>query len=359
VTAPTFLGNAEREDTKEQDMIGRLSGRRAQAGRGTLAACWYADDVAGQTYWTVELTGEEIAELDQALVTAKRSNQPLLSVRRADFPLPTLGSKIARIAASVDRQPGFCRLRGVPVHRYTDADLRLVHWGLGRHLGVPVPQDATGHLLRPADASRVDVHSGGSDVTALLVGGGERTVSLVSTGAVYNEVLLRRPDLALRLFDTFHSDRSCEQTSGERSHRPVSLGCWSEGRLSLRYDRRDIAQGQCHGGVPPLTRADVELFDLIDEVAASPILRHDVRLATGDLLLVNNYDVLHGLWTESPSDDGRLLRLWLTLRGGRALPPTFTWPTPTYGDTGGRGGVTPCDAVHRPHRRPEALAAAR
>jgi hypothetical protein len=337
-------------------MVGRLAGRRAQAGQGALAACWYADDVAGQAGWTVELTGDDLAQLDRALVAAKRSRQPLLSVGRADFPLPTLGAKLARIAASVDQQPGFCRLRGVPVHRYTDADLRLVHWGLGRHLGVPVPQDATGHLLRPADDDRTDFHSGGSDVTALLVGDGERTVSLVSTGAVYNEVAIRRPDLALRLFDTFHSDRSCEQTPGERTHRPTSLGCWSEGRLSLRYDRRDIAQAQCHADAPRLKRADFELFDLIDEVAVSPILRHDVSLAAGDLLLVNNYDVLHRLGTAFAAADGRLLRLWLTLRGGRALPPTFTWPTPTFGDTGGRGGVTPCDAVHRTHRRPETLA---
>jgi hypothetical protein len=330
-------------------MSGRLLGRRTKGDRGTLAACWYADDVAGQTDWTVELTGDDLAELDRALVAARRSQQPLLTVRRADFPLPTLGAKIARVAASVDQQPGFCVLRGLPVHRYTDADLRLVHWGLGRHLGVPVSQDATGHLLRPADASRVDFHSGGSDITAYLVGNGGRTVSLVSTGAVHNEVALRRPDLAPRLFDT----------PDERSHRPVSLACWSEGRLSLRYDRREIARARCHADVPRLKRLDLELFDLIDEVAASPLLRHDIRLAAGDLLLVNNYDVLHSLGTASTAADGRLLRLWLTLRGGRALPPSFTWPTPTYGDTGGRGGVTPCEAVHRTHRRPEASAVAR
>lgn len=340
-------------------MVGRLLGRRTQGDRGTLAACWYADDVAGQTDRTVELTADDIAELDRALVAGKRSQQPLLTVRREDFPLPTLGARIARIAASVDQQPGFCVIRGVPVHRYTDADLRLVHWGLGRHLGVPVSQDATGHLLRPADTGRVDFHSGGSDVTAYLVGDGRRTVSLVSTGAVHNEVALRRPDLAPRLFDTFHSDRSCEPTPDQRSHRPVSLACWSEGRLSLRYDRREIARARCHADVPRLRRADLELFDLIDEVAASPVLRHDIRLTAGDLLLVNNYDVLHSLGTASAAADGRLLRLWLTLRGGRALPPTFTWPTPTYGDTGGRGGVTPCEAVHRTHRLPAASAAAR
>jgi len=339
-------------------MFGRLVGRRTQASRGPLAACWYAVDVAGQTGWTVELTGDDVAELDRALVTAKRSDLPLLSVGRADFPLPTVGPKIARIAAATDHRPGFGLLRGLPVDRYTEGELRLVFWGLGRHLGVPVPQDATGHLLRPADASRVDFHSGGSDVTALLVGDGERTVSLVSSGAVYNEVVLRRPDLALRMFDTFHTGRSCAQTHGERPHSPVTLGCWSAGRLSLRYDRRDLERAQCQVDVPRLKRADLELFDLIDEVAASRILRHDVRLGAGDLLLLSSYDVLHRLGPASPGADRYLLRLWLTLREGRALPPTFTWPTPTYGDTGGRGGVAPCDAVHGTHRRPEQLAVA-
>ena len=338
-------------------MTGRPMGKQAPAGQGTMAACWYAHEVVGKTDRSVDLTGEDIAELDRALLVAKRTQLPLLSVGQADFPLPALAPRIARIAADLDHQPGFFLVKGLPVHRYTEGDLRLVYWGLGRHLGVPVPQDATGHLLRPADTSRGAFHTGGSDVTAILVGGRERTVSLTSTGAVYNEVVLRRPDLALRLFDTFPVDRSGEQAPGERSHRSVPLGCWSEGKLSLRYDRRDLEGAQRHVDVPRLHRADIELFDLIDEVAASPILRHSIRLSAGDLLLVNNYNVLHRLKVPTVPDE-RLLRMWLTLRGGRSLPPSFTWPTPTYGDTGGRGGVTPCDAVHQAHRRPEKLAAA-
>ena len=45
------------------------------------------------------------------------------------------------------------------------------------------------------------------------------------------------------------------------------------------------------------------------------------------------------------------LRLWITLRHGRALPAAFTWPTPTYGETGGRGGVAPRDVVDPTHCR--------
>jgi len=46
------------------------------------------------------------------------------------------------------------------------------------------------------------------------------------------------------------------------------------------------------------------------------------------------------------------LRLWITLRHGRALPAAFTWATPTYGETGGRGGVAPRDVVDPTHYRP-------
>ena len=66
-------------------MTGRPMGKRAPAGQGTLAACWYTHEVAGKTDRSVDLTGDDIADLDLALVAAKRAQLPLLSVRQADF----------------------------------------------------------------------------------------------------------------------------------------------------------------------------------------------------------------------------------------------------------------------------------
>lgn len=317
---------------------------------GTRAASWCAQDLA-PTDRTLILTDGDIAELDRALHAVRRAELPLSSVTRADFPLPALGPKLSRLARDLDRLPGFHRVSRLPVGRYSAADLRLVYWGLGRHLGIPVPQDATGHLLRPADTSRTDFHSGGSDVVSLLALDGQRVVGLVSTGAIHNEVVRRRPDLALRMFDSFRVDGSGGQVPGGRTFRSMSLACWSEGRLSLRYDRRSIESAQWYAEAPRLSPADIDLFDLIDEVATSPGLRHDVHLEAGDLLLVNNYDVLHRHGSSSPAPDEGLLRLWLTLWQGRALPPTFTWPTPAYRATAGRGGVTPRDVID-PARSP-------
>ena len=101
-----------------------------------------------------------------------------------------------------------------------------------------------------------------------------------------------------------------------------------------------------------LAPADVALLDLVDETAASPAWRRDLALRAGDLLLVNNYEVLHRHGGSAGTAALEPLRLWITLRHGRALPAAFTWPTPAYGETGGRGGVAPRDVVDPTHCRP-------
>ena len=237
------------------------------------------------------------------------------------------------------------------MHRLSEADQRLVLWGLGRHLGVPVSQDSLGRLIRSADTSRTDFHSGGSDVTALLVRDESRSISLADTGRIVDEVVLRHPYLAVRMFDAFPHDRMGENLPGEKAYRSTPLACRHEGRLSLRYDRRAIESVQGRTGVPSLSPADVALLDLVDETAAAPAWRRDLELEAGDLLLVNNYDVLHRHAGSSDPAAREPLRLWITLRHGRRLPAAFTWRTPAYGETGGRGGVAPRDVVDAAHCR--------
>jgi hypothetical protein len=129
-----------------------------------------------------------------------------------------------------------------------------------------------------------------------------------------------------------------------------------EGRLSLRYDRRAIESAQRLAGVPRLSPADVELLDLLDATAEAPEGREDLHLRVGDLVLVDNYTVLHRHTPSSGPAATAPLRLWLTLRRGRPLPAGFTWPTPAYGESGGRGGVAPRDVVDPVHRLPRAHA---
>jgi hypothetical protein len=307
---------------------------------------------AGSTEHVVVLTDADVAEVLAASDAVRRASLPLLGVGRADFPLPTLGPELARLVEDLDTDGGHVVIRGIPVRRLSEADLRLVLWGLGRHLGIPVSQDSMGRLIRPADTARTDFHTGGSDVTALLFRDEGRTVSLVASGRIVDEVVLRHPRLAVRLFDAWPHDRMGEDLPGETAHRWTPLACRTHGRLNLRYDRRAIDAAQRLPGVSALASADVALLDLVDQTAASPALRRDLALRAGDLLLVNNYDVLHRHGGSACLVALEPLRLWITLRHGRALPAAFTWPTPTYGETGGRGGVAPRDVVDPTHCRP-------
>jgi hypothetical protein len=301
--------------------------------------------VAGHVDRVMVLTDTHVAELLTARDAVRRVSLPLLAVGRRDFPLPTLGAELARLADELEGDHGHVVLRGLPVDRLSDADQRLVLWGIGRHVGIAVSQDSFGRLIRSADTSRTDFHSGGSDITALLVRDEGRGVSLAHTGRVVDEVAMSRPDLALRLFDAFHHDRMDGQEPGEQPYRSAPLACRHDDRLSVRYDRLAIESAQRFSGVPRLTPADRALLDLLDEVAAAPAWRGDVRLERGDLLLLNNYEVLHRHVGSAGEPALEPLRLWITLRAGRSLPDAFTWPTPAYGETGGRGGVAPRDVV--------------
>lgn len=297
----------------------------------------------------VTLTDAALAELAGALAAVRTRGLPLLAVRREDFPLPTLGEELAATAAALESGPGAAVIRGLPTAR-SEADVRTLFWGLGRHLGIAVPQDATGRVvgrsgadLRPCPSGRF--HTEGSDAVALLVTGGHSRCDLVCADAVLAEVARRRPTLAMRLFDDFPLDRCGGHAAGERPYRTVPLACRCEGRFSLRYDRASIEGARRFRGVAPLSAEERELLDLVDDVVATPALRSSVRLGPGDLLLVNNWSVLHRL-----DGDGSPLRLWLTLRQGRLLPAGFTWPTPAFGDRQGRGGVDPRDLAE-PARR--------
>ena len=42
---------------------------------------------------------------------------------------------------------GFVLLRGIPRERYSQAEMEMLYWGIGMHLGAPWPQNQFGHVL--------------------------------------------------------------------------------------------------------------------------------------------------------------------------------------------------------------------
>ncbi|WP_328376892.1 TauD/TfdA family dioxygenase [Streptomyces sp. NBC_01020] len=333
-------------------------------------AAWNGPDLHNTSQWGLRLSVPQLREIDEALRAARARGTPLLKLRAADFPLPSLAGELAAINDVLEHGRGFALISGLPVAQYGEAAASTVLWGLGQHLGIPVSQNAAGQMLGhvrdtgrtladPATRGyqtrgRLPFHTDTADVLALLCLRPARSgaqLSLVSSAAVHNRVLARRPDLVERLYRRYCFDRREEQSAGELPYYRAPLASWHQGRLSLRYHRCYLESAQRFPDVPRLTRADRELFDLLDELTAAQDLRLDLDLRAGDLLLVNNHAALHARTEfedgDVPEEQRHLLRLWLTPWQKRDLPADF-WGDPHDAcDRRGRGGVAPRDVIAR------------
>src|SRR5688572_6449166 len=113
----------------------------------TNAKAWRGETLSHETSWIATLTPAEIADVDQALATAKASGKPLEQIGREEFPLTVMRGRLEQALADMVDGRGFVVLRGLPVQRWGDADTGLVFWGLGRYLGSPLYQNPKGELL--------------------------------------------------------------------------------------------------------------------------------------------------------------------------------------------------------------------
>lgn len=311
----------------------------------TTPATWHAADLVDTSHWRHDLGASEIADLEAALAVAKASGKPMRELTREDFPLPRLGATVARWLEMLQRGRGFLNVRGIPVDALGEDDSALLYWGIGLHLGAAVSQNAAGDLLGhvrdtgadPEDTSvrryktRIDLtfHSDGSDLVGLLClrqgrSGGENR--LVSTTALYNELLRRRPDLVPLLYEPFHWDRNDEQAEGEPPTFQLPICRYHEGKLSFFYIGWYIRDAQRHP-VPRLTPQQNELLDLIDAIAEDPAFHVRMRLEPGEMNLLKNNAVLHSRTAyedfDEPTHKRHLIRLWLTAHGDWADGDAF------------------------------------
>ncbi|MEO6269424.1 MAG: TauD/TfdA family dioxygenase, partial [Lautropia sp.] len=100
------------------------------------------------------------------------------------------------------------------------------------------------------------------------------------------------------------------------------------GQVSCRYLRSGIAGGHA-ALVLPLGEDDITAMDLFDASSTAPENRLAFFLERGDMIVVNNYTVMHARtrFVNFPEPERRrqLVRLWLDDEGFRDVPPTFNF----------------------------------
>ena len=317
---------------------------------------WRGDDLARSADWIRPVTPAEADELDGALRAVQRRGLDWPKMTRDDFAIPRLAASLAAVSHELEHGRGLVLLRGIPVERYTEDELRIVYWGLGLHLGTPRFQNAQGELIgdvrdenrlygmvRELDPARANeprtsrskarsagplrFHTDRVDVVTLLcvrpaARGGQSKV--VSGPAVHNEILRTRPDLHALLCAPYYHSREGEAGGRERYYAMPIFGM-RDGRFTSQYSRTFVENAQHIAGVPPLTAAQDEALDLWAEVCEALCYAMDMR--SGDLQLLNNHVVYHARTTYeddlTPGRDRFLMRLWLSMPDSRALPEGF------------------------------------
>jgi alpha-ketoglutarate-dependent taurine dioxygenase len=309
-----------------------------------VTGAWKRDSFASVDDYAVVLDECDRDEIRAALATLRADGRlaPAHALTKADFPFAALGERLRRAYEEVRSGRGFVLLRGLPIDRLTvDAFIAAV-WGVGTWLGSPLSQNAQGELVgHVLDATAEDatprmyrsnlelrLHT---DWTAMITlacwqqaaSGGASF--LASAQTIHDEIQRRAPELLEPLYRGFHHHRLGEEGPGEEPVTPYRIPVFARhgGRVSVRYQRSGIAAGHRALGVP-LTEQELAAMDLFDEVAKAPEHRLAFFLERGDMLVINNYTVLHARtkFVEHPDPERRrhLIRLWLDAPDFRAVP---------------------------------------
>jgi hypothetical protein len=142
--------------------------------------------------------------------------------------------------------------------------------------------------------------------------------------AIYNELVENYPDALATLCEGFHYHLFGEQAEGESpiTEQKVPVFSMKDGYLSISYLRSYIEMAFAELGKEK-TLVEQSALDLLDKVAHGPRCYQQFMLAPGDILLFNNYTVLHNRTAFADDDDPdkrrHMLRLWLRAHKPRPI----------------------------------------
>lgn len=305
---------------------------------------WRASSFKSPADYTVELTPAERDEL-VAAVRARPRGTPVHELGTASFALAMLGPRLQQGYEDVRSGRGFVVLRGLPVDELDLDDFVAAVWGVGLSFGHALSQNAGGDLIgHVVDATADDAtprmyrsnlelrpHN---DITAMAslacwhqsqTGGASVIVSAVT---VHDALREQAPQTLEPLYRGFHHHRIGEEGPGQAPATPYRVPVFAvrRGELSCRYLRSNMVAGHKQLGVP-ITDEEIEAMNAFDRVATAPENRLAFFLERGEMLVMNNYTVMHARTSFTnflqPQRKRHLVRLWLDAPGFRDVPDTF------------------------------------
>jgi Taurine catabolism dioxygenase TauD, TfdA family len=321
-------------------------------------AVWYGEELFSRNDWLNTLSEREVEELAQA------STAELDEITKESFRLPTLSGRLSRIQHSLETGSGAAIIRGFPIRKLSEEGATRAFWGLVQHIGTPLSQSAIGERIfhvrdegfpdgdprarGPNTRKRLSFHTDRCDVIAFMClkqarSGGENDI--VSSAALHNEVLRRRPELLAELMQPYYYQRHNVDHGNELKSCRQPIFSFCEGHFAGSYLRVLIDRAYGSSQLPDMSPQQCEALDFLEEVAEDPAMHVRIRQEPGDILLLNNWITFHRRteFEDSPDPEQRrhILRAWLSMPNSRPIDPMFK---DNYGSTEAgaiRGGMRP------------------
>ncbi|WP_172830561.1 TauD/TfdA family dioxygenase [Mycobacterium asiaticum] len=330
----TTSANSSTEKSEQPPQDGTVATRRQIAG----PTVWDRDSLDAWDYM-MAVNPRQAAACLRIRDGLRRRGRRLDTIEASDFQEPELAEIARGIRQCLQRGPGFCVLRGLPLQGWTDEEASMLYWGLGTYLGAPQPQNRhgdrvylvhdTGQSVAEARGSKTNselifhtdsacAYAGSRpDVLGLLclrkaVSGGESV--MVSGHTVYNALLETNPDLVQELYGQFCFDRSQETEPGEDPFTMGSVFTDTSDGVKLRYNRLHIELGHYRSG-NPLSDRQRQALDALDRALNDTANYVEFTLDAGDVLFADNHTTLHNrrAFVDATDVAARrcLVRLWL------------------------------------------------
>ncbi len=219
-------------------------------------------------------------------------------------------------------------------------------WTLTLQLGTPVSQSAEGQRLFPVrdagyqpgdpryrgpmSSKRLSFHTDRCDVIAFLcmqpaAEGGETFV--VSSVALRDELRRRDPAALETLSRPYPYLRHTVDLGNQRPYCELPVFSERDGFFGAHFLRVLIDRADASPDAPNLTDEQRAALDTLEALAEDPAMHASFHMATGDVLLLNNWTTFHRrsefIDAEEPERKRHLLRVWLSMDNSRPIDPRF------------------------------------
>ncbi|KAF4978428.1 hypothetical protein FZEAL_5192 [Fusarium zealandicum] len=303
---------------------------------------WSGAEIQGDQTYTLRLSEDEVAEIEQALANFKTLGLDGDEVSNDNFPLPKLSRRLHASAESLHLGRGFVVIRGLDASKYTVEDSVTVFLGVASYIAEKRGlQDRKGNMLSHVTDSkqwtapanrRHGIHTNealpfhtdmGCDILSLQVRhsaekGGYTYLS--SAWTVFNDLLSREPEVVKTLL----APNWPVQLSGRKaSYYLAPVFSFHDGKLLASLDPHRLGPhpSMTNSNIPTLTDDQIHALQAVSEAASRTELQ--LKLETGDLLFFNNLALVHrrDAYADDDASSRHMVRLWLrSQKFGWAIP---------------------------------------